>query len=324
MGSKQETAAKVVDKIVELIEKEGSLPWIKPWHRTPTTVTVVDGIKTVTLSPVAWNREGKPYRGANTYLPVGEYVTFNQCQKEGGNVLKGKKGWPIVFWKPRIIEETNPETGKVEKKSVPILRYHVVFRIEDTTLEQKHHPEPTVVSFPITHTIIDDEENNDLDPTAEAVITDYAKRAGNGFKINRDEVTNRAYYSPAGDYVSVPSRGQYALRAEYYSTLFHELGHSTGHKSRLNRFTGKAACATFGSEEYSREELIAEATAATMLNALGMEDGNAFRNSAAYIKSWASHIKNDPLMYVSAATKAQAAVDLILGVEKKGGHDDEI
>lgn len=317
----REVAAKVVDRIVELIEQGNPLPWVKPWNRKPTTVTVVDGVKTVTLAPTAWNRKGTPYRGANTYLPVGEYITFNQCRKEGGHVLEGKKGWPVVYWNFLVKEEVN-ENGELEKKTVPILKYYTVFRIEDTTLEQKHHPQPTVVTFPVTHEVIKDGVNDDLDEAAETVIADYVSRAGNGFHINRDAVTDRAFYSPSSDYVSVPSRGQYAIRAEYYSTLFHELGHSTGHKSRLNRFTGKAACASFGSEEYSKEELVAESTAATILNALGMEEGNTFRNSAAYIKSWASHIKNDPLMYVSAATKAQDAVDLILGVEKKGEQDN--
>ena len=105
---------------------------------------------------------------------------------------------------------------------------------------------------------------------------------------------------------------QYDEPAEYYSTLFHELGHSTGHASRLNRFTGDAAAAAFGSESYSREELVAEITAASILNELGLESGNTFRNSAAYVKSWSEHIKNDPMMFVTACGKAEKAVDLIL------------
>lgn len=188
-----------------------------------------------------------------------------------------------------------------------------MFNVNDCEgIEQKHHPEPQTITIPITHEQ-PTEGNADLNQTAETIIADYIGRAGNGFHVDRDDVSNRAYYSPSGDYVNVPCLAQYTDGAEYYSTLFHELAHSTGHSSRLNRFTGSAAHAAFGSQEYSKEELVAEITAAGILNALGMESGNSFRNSAAYVKSWADHIKNDPLMYVSAATKAQAAFYLITG-----------
>ena len=311
MNNKQ-VAQKVVDRIVEMIDSGESLPWVKPWNRKVNTVTIVDGIKTITVYPTAWNRKGVQYRGANTYLPVGEYITFKQCVAEGGSIKKGVRGWPVVYW--NFLEKEDPDTHK--KETIPILKYYTVFNVKDCDgIEQKHFLQPTTVEIPITHEEVADDGNDDLNTTAEAIISDYVNRAGNGFHIDRDEVSHRgAFYSPMADYVSVPMRKQFAVLAEYYSTLFHELGHSTGHSTRLNRFTGKAACATFGSQEYSKEELVAESTAATILNALGMEEANTFRNSAAYIKSWASHIKDDPLMYVSAATKAQAAVDLILGV----------
>ena len=152
-------------------------------------------------------------------------------------------------------------------------------------------------------------------------MADYIDRAGNGFHVDRDEVSDRAFYSPGFDYVSVPTAAQFDRVTEFYSTLFHELGHSTGHKTRLDRFSGKAGSAAFGSENYSREELVAESTAAAILNALGMEDANTFRNSAAYIKSWSEHIKNDPMTFISATKHAQAAVDLILGSTPETGAE---
>jgi len=313
----KEVAQKVVDRILDLIKNDGFLPWVKPWNRKPNTVEVVDGYKTVTVYPSAWNRRGIEYKGVNAYLPAGEYITFNQCKAEGGTVKKGAKGFPVVYW--NFYEKThhNDETGEDEEVKIPVLKYYTVFRVEDCDgIKQKHHPAPRVVSVPITHTEIVEggDENSTTNETAEAVISDYVLRAGNGFHIDRDTVSDRAFYSPSADYVSVPMRSQFKAESEFYSTLFHELGHSTGHSSRLNRFTGAAKNAAFGSEEYGKEELVAESTSAAILNALGMEEGNTFRNSAAYIKSWSSAIKNDPLMYVSAATKAQAAVDLILGV----------
>lgn len=327
MNNKQ-IAEKVVTRIIEEIEKNNSLPWIKPWNRSITTVRVIDGYKEVTYQPTAWNREGKPYKGANTYLPGGEYITFNQAKKEGGMVKKGVKGFPVVYW--NFYDKTTiDEDGNEEKQRIPVLKYYTVFRVEDVDgIKQKHHPAPVTVKIPVEHEE-PAEGNSDRNEAAEAIILDYVNHiAGNGFYIKRDNVTNRAFYSPSGDYVSTPCREQFADIAEYYSTTFHELAHSTGHSTRLNRFTGKAANAAFGSEEYSREELVAEATAASVLNALGLESANSFRNSAAYIKSWASHIKEDPMMYITAMTRAQAAFDFLMGVEADGGNtpdggDDE-
>ena len=315
----KEVAQKVVDRILDLIKSEGFLPWVKPWNRKPNTVEIVDGYKTVTVYPSAWNRRGIEYKGANTYLPVGEYITFTQCKAEGGSVKKGAKGFPVVYWNFTKKTRHNDETGEDETITIPFLKFYTVFRVEDCDgIKQKHSPKPRTISVPITHTeTLDGDEDNTTNETAEAVIADYISRAGNGFCVKRDEITNKAYYSPAFDYVSVPKRSQFAQESEFYSTLFHELGHSTGHSSRLNRFSGSANNAAFGSEEYAKEELVAESTAASLLNSLGMEDGNTFRNSAAYIKGWSEAIKKDPLMYVSAAQKAQAAVDLILGVENE-------
>lgn len=310
----KEVAQKVVDRIVEMIDEGKPLPWVKPWNREPNTVTVVDGVKTVTLRPTAWNRKGVAYKGSNAWLPVGEYITFKQVKAEGGTVNKGARSFPVVYWNFIEKEEKNPDTGEVEKKTVPLLKYYNVFRIEDTSLKQKHNPQPKVIEIPITHTVIVDSEH-ETNETAEVVIADYVERAGT-LRIDREGISEEAYYRPSTDYVKVPSIEQYTNVSEFYSTLFHELGHSTGHKDRLNRFTGKAASAGFGSQEYSKEELVAETTAAGILNALGMEDGNSFRNSAAYIKSWASHIKNEPMMFVTAAQRAQDAIELILGVKE--------
>lgn len=318
----KEVAQKVVDRIAELIEQGASLPWVKPWKREPDSVKVVDGYKVVTIQPTAWSRSGKLYKGANTYLPAGEYITFKQCQAEGGKLRKGSRGYPVVYWNFTKKTELDPTTGEQVEKVIPFLKYYTVFHIEDCEgLEQKHHPKPQTIEMPIVH-YEPKAGASELDDTAEVVIADYVSRAGNGFELRRSEPSDRAYYDTFADYVKVPMREQFPKLTEFYSTLFHELGHSTGHRTRLNRFTGKAACASFGSTEYSKEELVAEATAASVLNAIGMEEANTFRNSAAYIKSWSAKIKNDPLMYVTAATKAQAAFDLIMGINATDTEQD--
>ena len=124
--------------------------------------------------------------------------------------------------------------------------------------------------------------------------------------------SSEAFYRPATDTVVLPLITQFGETAEYYSTAFHELTHSTGHPSRLNRLTETAR---FGSAPYSREELCAELGASFMLNRLGIETPGSFRNNAAYINHWLSVLKEDKCLLVSAAGQADKAVRLILGEE---------
>ena len=108
----------------------------------------------------------------------------------------------------------------------------------------------------------------------------------------------------------MPEIGQYTELAEFYSTIFHEAVHSTGHQSRLNRITD---IARFGSESYSKEELVAELGASYLVNAAGLDTTKSILNSAAYIQGWLSKLKNDKHFIISAAGKAEKAVELILG-----------
>ena len=121
---------------------------------------------------------------------------------------------------------------------------------------------------------------------------------------------DRAFYRPSTDEVVLPIRKQFMSTAEYYSTVFHELTHSTGHASRLNRLT---QAAFFGSEDYSKEELVAEIGAAALVNHVGLETSNSIRNSAAYIQNWLKVLRDDKRFIVSASGRAEKAVNLILG-----------
>ena len=317
-----EIAKRVVDRMIETIDKEGVLPWTKPWKNRSNSIRVIDGYTEIAVPVKFWSRSGKPYSGINTFLlamsgHTGEFITFKQAKAEGGKIRKGAKGHEILYWNMlRKETEDRDENGDKIVKVIPVLKYYTVFSLDDVEgLEPKHQPDPIVIRFPKWHyepvTGIDEGEHK-YDDTAEAIIASYIERCKT-LTVERNGNSDRAYYSPMTDNVVVPNITQYSEIAEYYSTLFHELGHSTGHVSRLNRFSGKDANAAFGSESYSREELVAEITAASILTTLGMETGNSFRNSAAYVKSWAKHIKDDPMMFVSAAGKAEKAIDLILG-----------
>ena len=265
----------VTDRIMAQLEN-GIIPWQKPWIASGNAISHVTGHSYSLLNQMLL---GKP----------GEYVTFAQCQKEGGRVKKGEKSSMVVFWK--FIEQEDEETH--EKKQVPFLRYFNVFHIDQCEgLKAKYQQE-----LPNTAT---------ADEAADVIISDYCTRSG--VKIQHQE-SDRAFYRPSTDSITLPLLAQFAETAEYYSTAFHELIHSTGHVSRLDRLSKTAY---FASEAYSKEELIAEIGAATLVNAAGLETSSSFRNSAAYIQNWLKVLRDDKRFIVSAAGKAEKAVDMIL------------
>ena len=269
--------AAVTERIIEQME-QGVIAWQKPWVSNGKAVS---------------HATGKPYSLLNQMLlgRPGEYLTFKQCQAAGGKVKKGEKAQLVVFWK--WIEQEDAETG--EKKEVPFLRYYNVFHIDQCEgISAKHTQEKALPdgASTVEH--------------AQDIIYDYLGREG--VKLSHQE-GDRAFYRPATDEIVLPIRKQFVSTAEYYSTLFHELAYSTGHPSRLNRLDKIAA---FGSDVYSKEELVAEIGAAALVNHCGLETSTSLRNNAAYIENWLSVLKGDKRFIVSAAGKAEKAINLIL------------
>ena len=125
-----------------------------------------------------------------------------------------------------------------------------------------------------------------------------------------------AFYSPTDDVIRIPAPSTFHSQEDYYHTLYHELTHASGHPSRLNR-EGVTERARFGSERYSKEELVGELGAAFLSNEAGILDSVRFENSAAYLGSWVQKLENDPRMIVSAASQAQRSSDFIMGIEHK-------
>lgn len=268
----------ITDRIIAELEK-GTVPWHKPWNCTSGAISRVTG---------------KPYSVLNQLLlpQAGEYVTFRQAVEEGHPVKKGEKASAVFFFK--FIDTEDKDTG--EKKQIPLLKYYSVFHIS-----QCDGMKPRFASsVPV---------RSDLQPDqrAEQILMDYI--GNSGVKLRKQQ-SDRAYYSPALDEIVVPEISQFTEKAEYYSTAYHEAVHSTGHSSRLNRITDTA---NFGSESYSKEELVAELGASYLVNAAGLETSSSFGNSASYIKGWLSALKDDKRFIISAAGKAEKAVRLILG-----------
>ena len=270
----------VTDRIIEELEK-GQIPWQKPWSGTRSG---------------AFNRiSKKAYSLLNQMILQhdGEYASYTQWQSIGGQVRKGEKADQVVFWKMLEAEERN-EDGETVKKIIPMLKYYPVFHIS-----QVDGVEP-----------LEKPELNEIEPIEEAenVLMDYIRREGITFI---QTASNDAYYAPFADKIQLPLREQFNSAEEYYSTAFHEATHSTMKTDRCNRPQKLAA---FGSEDYSKEELVAEIGSATLMNVVGLETAKSFRNSTAYIQSWLKVLRNDNRFIVSASTKAEKAVNYILGV----------
>ena len=221
----------------------------------------------------------------------GEYVTFKQAIEEGHPVRKGEKASMVFFFK--FIDGEDNETGEVKK--IPLLKYYSVFHIS-----QCEGMKPRFAASESFHSGLQTDER------AEKILQDYVDRSGVTLKKQQ---SNRAYYSPATDTMVLPEISQFTEKAEYYSTAFHEAVHSTGHHSRLNRITDVAQ---FGSESYSKEELVAELGASFLVNSAGLETASSFQNSVAYVDGWLSVLKGDKRFVVSAAGQAEKALQLIL------------
>ena len=269
----------VTSRIIKQLEA-GIIPWKKPWE---------SGNK------MAFNRiSRKPYSALNSMLlsHPGEYATFKQWESIGGHVRKGETSDIVVYWKWVPVKNTEKKEDE-EVPMKPVLRYYNVFHIS-----QVDGVEPLA------------EEEIELEPLEEAekVKDTYLSREPS--LTLRIEHSDKAFYSPHQDCIVVPRLDQYMDAAEYYGTMFHEMVHSTGHKSRLDRLeTGVAAA--FGGTEYSKEELVAESGSAMILGRTGIETSDTIRNNAGYIQSWLALLKNDSKFIVSAARKAEKAVEYI-------------
>jgi antirestriction protein ArdC len=219
------------------------------------------------------------------------WLTYRQAQALRGSVRKGEHGTKIVFWKFDT-HESQTADGEAEQRKSAFLRYYTVFNLEQTEGLKALLALPPARPIESAETIAKGMPNP---PAFEQ-----------GFQ---------AAYIPSKDTVTMPSRTAFESQTEYYSTLFHELTHSTGHAKRLGR-EGFDAPQKFGSESYSREELIAEMGSAMLCGVAGIEQ-STLANSAAYLKAWIARLKADSKLVVSAASAAQKAADYIRGESEK-------
>ena len=274
--SRKKPCEEIFDSIKALLA-EGTVPWVQPW--------------VVNSCGIVSHCKGRPYGYRNRMLLRygGEYATFHQVKIEGGTVNKGAHGQSVWF------------SSDIEKKDADgevvgtywLLRRYVVFNVKDTSLKPKYEnlwggtPPP---------------QGKPLD-----VLLAYLQREG----IEYNDGGSEAFYSPADDKMQVPSFGNFGgNEARYWSTVFHEVAHSTGAERRLDRVKGK----TFGDSNYAREELVAEMTAALCLGRLGFDSRDAITQSAGYIASWQKRITQvRPDEFGAVCMEAEEACNYIFG-----------
>ncbi len=278
----------VTDLIIEHLEK-GVVPWRCPWNRE-------------TGRPRNFH-SGKPYRGINTILLGCRFaaspwwMTFRQALERGGHVRKGERGAMVVKYGTFDLKSEADTTPDGKKRKGAYLRSFTVFNaMQIDGIEFPQNPQSPASS------------QAQRIEQAEAIV-----KAMPLCPVIHEGRGTRALYRPSLDEVEMPAFGSFETAEAYHLTLFHELGHATGHASRLNR-ASLTKHDEFGGPVYSQEELVAEMTAAFV----GMEAGlvkDRHEQSAAYLSSWLSVLrsKDHRRWIVQAASQATHAADFILG-----------
>ena len=267
----------VTERITAELEA-GRVPWRQNW---------------LASGGVPRNLAGRPYRGINVWMLLlagysdPRWGTLRQINAAGGRIRRGERSTPVIYWRRLEVEDAAAPGGR---RTIPFLRYYRVFNVaqaEGLDLPAIDAPRPVLEPIAAAESIVD------AMPNRPAILWDGGARA---------------FYVPATDAVHMPARDDFETPAGVYETLFHELGHSTGHPSRLGRHDDTA-----GRHAYGREELVAEMAAAFLCAEAGIDVAAVVRNQAAYLAGWLDAIRADRRALVVAAGAAQRAADYILG-----------
>lgn len=285
------TYAIVTEKIINLLEA-GIVPWRRPWTSTGLPRNLVSK---------------KPYRGINLFLLSATkylspfWLTMRQANELAGAVRKGEHSQIVVFWKfdqiAHVESEIDSEELERNEKSHRrfVLRYYRLFNLEQCEL-----PQTVFDKLPKIET-----HKHGRIEAGERIVAGMP----NPPEIERGG--SKAFYSLAIDRITMPPRELFESAEEELATIYHELSHSTGHPTRLNRKSITEA-APFGSPVYSLEEIIAEISAAYLCAEAGISPA-VIENEAAYLQNWLKKLRADCRLVVNAAAQAQKAADCVLG-----------
>jgi antirestriction protein ArdC len=309
----------VTDRVMEQLRK-GVVPWARPWTAAaggrPMRVAVNEPYEGVNILLLGMEALDKGYASPwwGTYDQWAAKCGMQQRTNARGHkywvspdgesrgVIKGETSTKIVFSKTVYVKEPDPVTGEITRKAVPLLRFYSVFNAEQCyRVPGKYLP-----------------KSGEFQPVAEiqepqVVLDRYLAQGGPGLRHVRGG--NSAHYRPATDTITLPDRDQFASPEAYYSTAFHEAGHSTGHKDRLNR-PGIAEFDHFGSGQYAKEELVAQMTSAMLQAMTGIETGAEFTRTVGYVDNWLGALANDRTLVPGAASAATKATDVIMDPQR--------
>lgn len=287
--NKQELESTITQLVTSQLEK-GIIPWRKGWSSlgiAPTSLTTgknYQGINSLVLSIV----------GENYSSPF--WITYLEATKRGGYVRKGEKATSIIKWSK--FEREDKATG--EKSEGYFMRSYAVFNLDQCESVESPEAQNLTKREPVS-----------VEAGVEKILSSFKDKP-----VIEHRATDRAFYVPSADKITLPTLEQFNSSVDYSATLAHELIHSTGHKSRLDRHSERdldKPC-NFGSENYAKEELVAEIGAQFLMNGAGIDSTSELTNSASYIAGWLKALKDDTSLIISASGKAQKASDYILGL----------
>ena len=285
----------ITERIIEILER-GVIPWKRQWNSTNTEAQ--NFVSKKAYRGFNWLLLNSIVAAEGYKLPY--FLTYKQAKEKGGQIIKGSKGYPVVFWnffdKKEGGQVVMGANGKPQQ--IPFMRYYTVFNAEQ--IEGIEWPE-VGADDTIEFTPVEKAEN---------IITNWEDCPP------IEHGCASALYSLKEDIIRMPLKETFISESSYYSVLFHEMGHSTGHKDRLKREYGKR----YGDKAYAYEELVAEMTACFLSSNAGISD-LVIEDEAAYIKMWIGRLRDDNKMLVVAAGAAQKASDMILGTTPEYEED---
>jgi antirestriction protein ArdC len=262
----------------------GAAPWVRPWSATPGANTPCNA---VTNRPYSGCNVVLLWMAANAGYGTPRYLTFKQAVDLGGQLRKGEHGTKVYFVKQLQVPDKDATEGT---RIVPMLREYTVFNVDQCERLPDRVTTPTPVK----------PRNPDQRDTT---IDEFLACSGADIR----EGAGEAYYRPSDDYISLPRFEGFKSAAHFYGVAFHELGHWTGHKSRLDRDLRHR----FGERAFAAEELVAELCAAFICAEFSI---NGDLRHAGYIQSWIGLLKADNRAFFTACSKAQAAADYLRGL----------